>query len=299
MRRLFFLSILLFVAPALRAESDFRVVSSSGSAAVWPAGADAPSPATDGLPLNAGDRLITGRGGSLELAAPNGTLIRLEEKGALSLEDSPSRWTAFRLQLGRLIAKFAPSPDRPYRVVTPVAVAAIRGTELVLDVAETGKLEGGVVEGEVAFEPLTESETPPADESGEAGVWSEQRVATSEGIQVEPNQAPRRLAGIPPLLTPALASFPSIRERVPKLRDNWRMLPLAERESLRRGALRERIRWDVPRSIRDRVAPARPERPAPVRPVRPAPPSRVHPQPPRSRPGTPPAAPSRPERDRR
>lgn len=255
------LLLLCLAAPAAAAvaDDDFRVTGATGEAAVIPSGDDAASPATSGLPLSPGDRIVTGPSGRVELAAQNGTIFRLEPNSSFAIEAPTSRWSSFRLQVGRLLAKFAASKDRPYRVNTPVAVAAIRGTELILDVTESGALQGGVVEGEVAFGPPTEAD---------AAAWSGVNVS-SGGIEILPEAKPRRMSDIPARLRPAVAAFPSIRERVPKLRASWKQLAPSQRASLRREALRERVRWTVPAKLRDRIPPpGRRHPPLPRRPRR-------------------------------
>lgn len=260
-----FLAILLFVSlPAIvvaqDAPEDYRLIASSGDVAVIPAGSQEPQAARAGLPLAEGDRVVTGPSGSAELAAKSGTVIRLENNSSLGLESLRSGWSIFRLTIGRFLGKFQHTPDSHYSVRTPVAVASVRGTEFALDVAENGELNAGVVEGEVAVTAPDEAPAtaPGADSARESGAaWKEEVLGASQGLAVRPLEQPRRLSEIPRPLVRSLDWFPRIRERIPKLREQWKDLPPLERERLRRESLRERVQWRVPGRPAENVQPLR------------------------------------------
>jgi len=246
---------------------DFRLVEAAGEAAVIPAGSDEPMAAKAGIPLSQGDRVVTGAGGSAELATRSGSVIRLENNTSLGLDDLRPGWTTFRLSVGRFLGKFDRTGKSRYRVRTPVAVASVRGTEFALDVAPDGALEAGVVEGEVGFAP----DEPAEGETSSTGpTWQEEILTSSQGVSVRPNETPRRLKEIPPPLVRSLNWFSRVRERIPHLRDTWKDLDPAERLKLRRESFRERVQWQVPDRLRKTL---------------PSPRERVKPQPiPRRRP---------------
>ena len=267
MKRIAAASLLLISSTALGAEEDYRIVDVSGQVAVIPKNGSEGSPASVGLPLSAGDRVVTGSGGQVELAAKSGTVIRLEGNSSLGLDDLRSGWTQLRLYVGRLLARFERGTKTRYNIKTPVAVASVRGTELALEVGEDGSLEAGVIEGEVAIEPPAEK---PAE--GEQAGWDPEILTSSQGVSVAPLGRPRRLSEIPRPLVRSLDWFPRVRQRVPALRERWKDLDPPSRQRLRNQALRERIKWEVPprlrqglKSPRERVKPHR-RSPRPGRP---------------------------------
>ena len=259
-----FLALLLIVvlpviALADEAADDYRLIEATGDVAVVPAGSEEARAATAGLPLSEGDRVVTGDSGSAELADPSGTVLRLEANSSLSLESLRTGWTTFRLAVGRLLAKFNHTMDSHYSVQTPVAVASVRGTEFALDVAEDGELNAGVVDGQVAIQRPENSEQPAGKE------WKEEVLEKSQGLSIRPLERPRRLSEIPRPLVRSLDWFPRIRERVPKLREQWKNLTPLERRQLRRESLRERVQWRVPGKPGEGITPLRERvRPRPI-----------------------------------
>ncbi|MBV9079665.1 MAG: FecR domain-containing protein [Elusimicrobia bacterium] len=252
-----FLAVVLACASAFGAEADYRITAVTGNAAVVPKDSTIASPARAGFPLAPGDRIVTDAGGGAEVAAREGTVFQLGEKSSFSVDEPRPSGGSFRLALGRLLAKFAPATGSGYQVATPVAVAAVRGTELALDVADTGAMNAAVVEGEVAFRPVE-------DDTTTNGPVREEVVGASQGLTAEPGKRPEKLPSIPVPLVPALAQFKSIRERVPSLREHWPELAAGERIRLRQEALRERIRWQIPENVRQNLSSPR-QRVAPLR----------------------------------
>ena len=282
----------LFISASLWAQ-EYRITGVDGQAALIPKGSTMASPAVKGVTLQGGDRLITGNGGRVEIAAKQGTVLELKEKSYFRIQNLAAGKSSFYLKMGRLLARFAPSSQTgtTYRVRTPTVVAAVRGTELGVAVADNGGTEGGVIEGRVDFkkspddpkavmswsdeDPRLEEDVIPA----EAGIQSVNlsseatgspiktfgddsiSVGPSEGIAVKPNGMPEKLPGLPPVIVSDLAWFTSVRERVPKLRDEWKDLDVPSQMKLRQQALRERITWEIPAKLNP--AKAMPSKPAP------------------------------------
>ena len=141
--------------------------------------------------------------------------------------------------------------------------------------------EGGVIEGRVDFKKspddpkavmswsdedprlMDDEEIPesPMETAPESDVAPEISVGPSEGIAVKPNGMPEKLPGLPPVIVSDLAWFTSVRERVPKLRDEWKDLDVPSQMKLRQQALRERITWEIPAKLNP--AKAMPSKPAP------------------------------------
>ncbi len=288
---------LVSVAPLLAAPApqEFRITDASGQVAVIPKGKTQGAPAKVGTPLEAGDRLVTGNKGRIEVASKEGTVLELKERSFARIQELSPGKTSFFVKVGRLLGRFAPSKQTgiAYRIRTPAVVASVRGTDLAVDVAESGETQGGVVEGVVEFErpkydtkatmgwsdedprlmednlgPEAEDEAKTeveeeaaedVDEPGEAE--DEVEVSTGEGISVKPNAVPQKLPSIPPVIVSDLAWFQSVRERVPKLRDEWKDLDAPTKMKMRQAALRERLDWKIPEKLQPK--PVRPEKISP------------------------------------
>lgn len=277
-----FFYLLLLSAPIWGAPptQEFRITDTSGQVAVIPKGKTTASPAKKGLPLEAGDRLVTGPKGRIEVASKEGTVLELKEKSYVRVQELSPGKTSFFLKVGRFLGKFAPSKQTgiAYRIRTPAVVASVRGTDLAIDVTESGETQGGVAEGVVDFKkPKYDTkatmgwsdEDPRLDEEEmvepvvETDVSSASTVVveTGEGIAVKPDAAPQKLPTIPPIIVSDLAWFETVRARVPKLRDEWKDLDVPSKMKLRQQALRERLDWQIPAKLQPKAV--RPEKIAP------------------------------------
>jgi len=258
---------------------EYRITDSKGPTGVVPANTKEASPAVKGMMLLPGDHLVTGKKGRIELATKEGSILELKEKSSLEVQKIAEHQNIFALKIGKLLARFAPSPDKQkhfYFLRTPSCVAAVRGTELAVDVADNGGVQAGVVEGEVNFDSgqsLDEYEKSPEAEENSAPVQveisttplaaaateqaksEELTVATNGGIIVEPGQKPRKIDNIPPVVVGELVWFTSLRERIPQLRDQWKDMDLPSKMKMRQGALRERINWSVPAKYLEALEP--------------------------------------------
>jgi hypothetical protein len=235
---------------------EYRVTEVSGEAGFLPRNGTEVSPAVQGLTLEAGDRLVTGKEGHVQFATKEGTVMELKENSNLQVESFSSEVSRFFLRMGKLLGKFAPTSQtkHSYNIHTPVAVAAVRGTELAMCVEEDGRTEAGVIEGQVAFGPSEEAisqptETEPAIEKPD---WKEGEilVGESKGIVVKSKEKPEQLSQLPPIAVQEITWFPHIRERIPSLKEQWKDLTPPARMQLRQQALRERIKWKVPENLR-------------------------------------------------
>jgi hypothetical protein len=238
---------------------EYRIVEVEGDAGLIPQGSGEASPPVDGMTVLPGDRIVTGAKGRVQLAAQAGNVIELGEKSSLEIQNLSPEDNSFFLRVGRLLAKFSKfvesaADTRPmYNIHTPVSVAAVRGTELVVDVQESGETQTGVVEGEISV--WEEDEEQPASEDKPAA--EEIVVKEGTGLRLARHERPKKWDRIPPPLADSVAVFPRIRRRVPELRARWKAMDRPERLRLRQRMLRERIRWQVP-SRRPRLIPARP-----------------------------------------
>lgn len=281
---------LTFTGVPIRAEEnpilEYRVTDSEGETGFVPQGKSDVSPVKTDLVLQPGDRLLTGKSGRVEFATREGTVLELKENSSLQVDDFSSGFSKFFLRVGRLLGKFAPSSKSIHttNIRTPIAVAAVRGTELALAVEENGETQAGVIEGKVAFGPIEapSTEAAPNETAVSSGAvstgpdWSEGEVVLeeSQGLVIKPLQRPARLKELPPVVVKDMAWFPKIRERVPALRERWKDLPAPAKQEIREQTLRERVRWEVPpqrlrelKSPRQRMGEKlhRPNRPQPKR----------------------------------
>lgn len=283
MKKIIWLSLMLLSLPAMAAQ-EFRITDAQGDAAIIPKGATAASPAKANVVLLPGDRLVTGSNGRIEVASKEGTVLEVKEKSYVKLQKQTAEKTTFFVRVGRFLGNFAKAERTrfTYSVRSPVITAAIRGTQLGLVVDETGETHGGVVEGTVGFfkprptgkmrmkwadedilaetdpedlddeEPVVSSETVTVpgvvDSTATVVTRDEIPVTASEGIEAAPNSWPRKLDKIPAIVVPSLDWFTSVKDRVPKLRDQWKDLDVPSKMKMRQDALRERVSWQVPES---------------------------------------------------
>jgi hypothetical protein len=265
---------------------EFRITDVEGQVAVIPNGTTRASPAVKDFLVQPGDRIITGETGRVEVAAKEGTVIELREKSVFRITGLSGNKSSFFLKVGRMLGQFAPSSTTrySYQVRTPVAVAAVRGTDLALVMQEDGEMQGGVIEGQVDFgarktgpnAPIDWSDDVPAaeldaddiaeplTEPAEARISEEPiAVETAQGIVVKPDGMPEKLFTIPPLVVPSVERFTHIRARVRPLRDQWQNRSIREQMEHRRQALRQEIDWEPPARHFDRISKPAPAKQSP------------------------------------
>lgn len=143
-------------APSAEAEGaawDARITEVEGDVVLFAGGAEEGLPAEAGHPLEPGDRLETGPGSRVELALEADSVMELGPRSSFVVESLRPADSSFELSLGSFVAKLRSMLERGYRVRvrTPTAVAAVRGTEFALAVADDGETSVGVFdEGQVA-----------------------------------------------------------------------------------------------------------------------------------------------------
>lgn len=220
----------LAAAPSLAQESghwDARLGAVKGEVSVHtPGGPEDGHAGEEGMPLEAGDRVVTAEGASAEVVLDGGSLITLRESSDFTV-DSPSRSDAsFTLAFGSLLAKIQKLAAGGLRVRTPTAVAAVRGTEFGVEVEGDDTHVGVFDEGKV-------------DVSAADGGPAETLIA---------NQETRVAKGGRPLHAYQLQRLMRHRalmrghgRRIAAIRKRWRALPPEQRLELRKKTL-ERAR---------------------------------------------------------
>lgn len=109
--------------------------------------------------LKTGDNVVTGDNGKVDIQFADGSSIRISPKSAidfarLSQDNAGTTDTQIALVSGKVFAKVnkAKKEDN-FTVVTPTAIAGVRGTSFIVESAEGKPAKVKVVEGSVAFAP--------------------------------------------------------------------------------------------------------------------------------------------------
>jgi len=185
-----------------------RVMQTHGDCEVLPANTDTPQPAQEGMALHGGDRVRTGPEGNMSLAFADGSTL-LVRAGSLLALDSLSLFRPgtlvdmrLRLQQGAVDSKVVPAPAGiapRFRIVTPAAVAAVRGTDFRVGAATEGSegMRNETLKGSVEV----------------AGAGGRRAVPAGFGVAAQANQAPPATRKL--LAPPDLAGLPAVVEALP------------------------------------------------------------------------------------
>jgi hypothetical protein len=156
-----FLPVVMFLllAPAVGlSQGVLRVNSFSGKVEIRPAAAKNFQPLTADLrQVQVGDQIRTSAGASVILTLPDESYMKVSENTSLEIRDfwSGGARSAVNVLLGRVrffIERLGGRPN-PYRVETPTALIAVRGTTF--DVAYDGQnTQVWCIDGQVAVETL-------------------------------------------------------------------------------------------------------------------------------------------------
>jgi hypothetical protein len=178
------LSVIVLACPAISARGqvtpvEARIASVSGAALVSNGG-QAPTAAQRGDVLFPGEEIDTRGGGHLTIELTDGSLILVRPGSRVLLKDFRAANTLrelFEVLLGRVRVKinhFGGKPN-PYRINSPTASIAVRGTEFSVAVNGVGDTEVIVYEGLVEVTSLTNPQ-------------NKVLVHPGQGVIVRPNQ---------------------------------------------------------------------------------------------------------------
>ena len=108
--------------------------------------------------VQAGDEVRTGPGGTLILEVPDGSYMVVSENTTLTIEDfwSGSFKNLVNLMMGKVrfyVQRLGGKPN-PYRVTTPTALIAVRGTTFEVTIDEAQAVEVRCIEGRIAVESV-------------------------------------------------------------------------------------------------------------------------------------------------
>jgi hypothetical protein len=150
---------LMFVPAVLSAQGTLRVSSLYGPVEWKPVTSTAFStltPSTQAVQI--GDEIKTGSGGTVMLELPDGSYMVISENTTLTIQDywSSNLRSLVNLMVGKIrfyIQRLGGRPN-PYRVMTPTALIAVRGTTFEVTVDEAQVAEVRCLEGRVAVESV-------------------------------------------------------------------------------------------------------------------------------------------------
>jgi len=143
-------SLVLFTPLSAHADQAATIEEIQGEVLLHTAGAaaDAWAPITKNVSLNNGDSVKTKNGSCALVYGDQGT-FRLDPNTTITVQDKTDTKDIL-LDLGKLKAKINHGKvTKPFQVVTPTAVGAVRGTEVSFDFNEQGKLEIQLENGNV------------------------------------------------------------------------------------------------------------------------------------------------------
>jgi hypothetical protein len=166
-----------------------RAVGVTGQAVLQTPGL-APLALTPGYILNPGDRIDTRGGGRVVIDLSDGSMVVVSPESIVTLKDyraAASLRELFGIALGMVRVKinhFAGKPN-PYRMNSPTASIAVRGTEFTIEVDAEGATQVVVYEGAVEVASLTDPDRRVLIEAG-------------RGVLVQGGQDFHLIGAIPP-----------------------------------------------------------------------------------------------------
>ncbi|PJZ52623.1 lipoprotein LipL45 [Leptospira adleri] len=153
--------------------------------------------ATLGASLKTGDKVTTKEKSKVDIQFADGSAIRISENSvidfdALSINSKGNSDTRLALVSGKVFAKVnKASKDDQFSVVTPTAIAGVRGTSFIVERSKSDKATVKVLDGAVAVAPRVAALEGLSDEEiakNEDLKKIQQSLASSE-IVLEKNQA--------------------------------------------------------------------------------------------------------------
>src|SRR5438552_3511802 len=158
MRKTLLLTLLLLLPSAVWAQVGLKVSSIAGNVEWRAANGKAFRPLTTSQPVQAGDEVRTGPDAQLILEVPDGSYMVVSENSKLVVEDfwGGDMRSLMNLMVGKVrfyIQRLGGRPN-PYRVTTPTALIAVRGTTFEVSVDEAQIAEVRCLEGRVAVETV-------------------------------------------------------------------------------------------------------------------------------------------------
>jgi len=158
MRKSLLLTLLLLLPSGLWAQAALKVSSVSGTVEWRALSSKSFRSLTTSQPVQVGDEVRTGPDAQLILEVPDGSYMVVSENSKLIVEDfwSGNLRSLMNLMVGKVrfyVQRFGGRPN-PYRVTTPTALIAVRGTTFEVTVDEAQIAEVRCFEGRVSVETV-------------------------------------------------------------------------------------------------------------------------------------------------
>lgn len=193
------------------AAASVRVQQVHGEAEILPAGGGASKPAQQGMELHSGDQIRTGADGTVSLEFADNSTLLVRSQSLLALDNlglfrkGSLMDVRLKLNQGDVDSKITPAPagiSPRFRIVTPSAVAAVRGTDFRVGTgpADREGMRNETLGGKVEVGAAGETRSIPAG----FGVVTEAGQAPQNPRKLLP--APD-LAGLPTLVEDLHAAF--------------------------------------------------------------------------------------------
>lgn len=115
------------------------------------------------VPVEVGDRILTGNPGRVKLRFADGSVVIVGDDSQFAVSglevDAHGRRRdgRFVLDVGLISQTVAPGAHGSWRVSTPTAVTSVRGTAFVVEVDREGVTDVGILSGEVVVQPFDPS----------------------------------------------------------------------------------------------------------------------------------------------
>ncbi len=188
-------------------------------------------------PLDPDDTVKTGSDGTAEIYFSNRGMMKLSRNTEIEIGPLEEEDSSVFLKLGALVAKFEKSIKKKlnFKVKTPTAVCAIRGTEFGADYSIFGKKSvfGVYDEGELAVFPI--------DKDGKEG----DEVKVEKGNEIEITPETRRIKVTKMAILGKYRPFLyEIRKKHPLYKKRWRPMERNKREKMRALLLKRKALLD-------------------------------------------------------
>lgn len=208
---------------------DARLTEVSGEVTVHFADGGAEgAPAGEDMPLEPGDKIVTGEDGTCEVALDADHAVYLKENTTFILSQPRKTNAVLELTLGSLIAKFTKLiAGQQLQIHTPTAIASVRGTEVAVEVEDATTHVGVFDEGKVEVQN---------DQGREILIAGQETKVLRGARPLAPYQL-RRLVKHRRFMRSHLKRRPAA------LRRAWKRLPPQDRARLRREIIQKRLEW--------------------------------------------------------
>ncbi len=186
-------------------------------------------------PLDPDDTVKTGPDGYAEIYFSDRGMLKLSRNSELEIKALEQDDASVFLKIGALVAKFESKLKKKllFKVHTPTAVCAVRGTEFAAEYSNFNK--------ETAFGVFDEGElaVSPVDEEGKT--LDEVKVEKGQEIVLSPQIKRLRTARLA-RLAKHRAMMGEVKKRFPLYKKRWRPMDFQRREKMRAALLKRKIR---------------------------------------------------------